>query len=175
MLTVRDPRPPRKPCLSREEFEKWLRYEPDTGFFFRAVDSTGARKAGERITNAGRDGYLRIIIKGTQYQGHRVAWIMAGRGEPPAIIDHINGDRTDNRIENLRAADAQLNVVNSRKRANCSSSLKGITRHNSGRWQAAIKFHGKYHHLGMFADEASAHQAYMDAATSFYGEFARAS
>lgn len=89
-------------------------------------------------------------------------------------IDHINGDGTDNRRDNLRVCTHQENMGNQGKRNGGSSKYKGVTfwkRDNN--WQARIYFCGKTIHLGYFSDEKEAADAYNKAAKSFFGEYAK--
>lgn len=81
------------------------------------------------------------------------------------IVDHVNGDIFDNRLENLRFCSAAQNRVNSRKN-------KGITFHKkAGKWQAQIKFDRKQKYLGIFSDRDDAIMAYKNASRKYYGEF----
>jgi HNH endonuclease len=84
-------------------------------------------------------GYWRLNIRSQKYQAHRIAWLMH-YGEWPQVIDHVNGDRADNRIENLRSASHQTNAQNVHKpRKGTASSLLGASWHkSSGLWQAKI-------------------------------------
>lgn len=90
-------------------------------------------------------------------------------------IDHINGDKLDNRFSNLRIASCQENAFNRKKpRVNCTSKYKGVLkRKNSNNWIARIKFNNKGIHLGSFSNEADAAKAYNAAARQYFGEFAR--
>lgn len=90
-------------------------------------------------------------------------------------IDHINGDRLDNRRANLRVVTRQQNAMNVTGRMD--GKLPGTTlikRKNGTRmWKAQMRFQGKNLYLGQFPDENEAHRAYADAAKKYRGEFAR--
>ena len=89
-------------------------------------------------------------------------------------VDHVNGDRLDNRRSNLREATNSQNQANARKRSNCGSAFKGVTWNEArGRWQAQIKRGGLNRYLGLFETEQAAHEAYVAAASIVHGEFAR--
>ncbi len=142
-----------------------LRYEPSTGDL---VD----RRSGRVVGNCAKDGYLRVGYGRASYAAHRVVWLLVSGSQPPSIIDHRDGDRRNNRWENLRAADASMNVANSRCRG---PYPKGVCLHKAtGRYQAAIKVRGRNHYLGLFATPDLAHAAYVAEAERVFGEFARA-
>lgn len=88
------------------------------------------------------------------------------------IHDHRNGDGLDNRKSNLRPATISNNNANQRPRKLTSSKYKGVSKAPGG-WRSAISVDGTFHYLGLFADEASAAEAYDDAAVRLRGEFAR--
>jgi hypothetical protein len=89
------------------------------------------------------------------------------------IIDHINGDKLDNRKGNLRICTNAENVRNGRRRPSNSSGFKGIYLHRaSGLWHATIKVDGVKHSLGYFKEPADAHAAYCAGALKHHGEFA---
>lgn len=86
-------------------------------------------------------------------------------------VDHIDGDRTNNRLENLRLATHSQNRRNSRSRSSCG--MKGVSRHRK-RWSAKITIDGKLKHLGIYDTPEEAHAAYCAAAKELHGEFFRA-
>ena len=89
-------------------------------------------------------------------------------------IDHINRDRTDNRIQNLRVCTSQQNQANTVARINNKSGYKGVyADKGSGKYRASITFNKKTIKLGYFKDAKLAYEAYKDAAIKYFGEFAR--
>jgi len=120
-------------------------------------------------------GYWFIRLDGKLLRAHRLAWLYVHGVMPPDEIDHINGDRGDNRLANLRLATHAENTRNGRKLA---SGLKGAhpRKHRpKAPWLSRIRKDGKYFHLGCFATAEEAHAAYVKAAHELHGEFARVS
>jgi hypothetical protein len=107
-------------------------------------------------------------------QAHRIAWLFAYEEDPSEKhIDHINGDRSDNRICNLRLATHKQNACNQRKKNDTTSAYKGVSWYKRKRkWVAQIGIDGRSTHLGYFHDELAAHMAYCQAAQKHFGEFA---
>ena len=152
-----------------------LRYDPETGNFYWIVTGRGHALNAIAGTRHG-NGYLRITVAGERIFAHRLAWFFA-RGEMPTDdVDHINGNRSDNRICNLRLASRYQNLGNTRARKTSASGVKGVTFvRKTGRFRAVITVNGKQNHLGYFNTAEEASDAYRSAAQSAYGEFARAS
>lgn len=87
-------------------------------------------------------------------------------------VDHINGNKLDNTVSNLRWASVSDNARNRAKQANNTSGFKGVSVHKD-KFQAHIRIDGKSKHLGLFATKEEAYKAYCAAARTHYGEFAR--
>ncbi|MGL5013631.1 MAG: HNH endonuclease [Bacteroidales bacterium] len=119
------------------------------------------------------NGYLRVGLKGKRYYAHRLIYCMF-HNEMPQAVDHINGDRSDNRIENLRAATTRKNNQNRTKSEGTSSQYKGVHfRKDRQKWQVQIKHHGKSIRLGCYFCEKEAALAYNKKAVELFGEFAK--
>jgi hypothetical protein len=95
---------------------------------------------------------------------HRVMWALVTGAWPVADIDHINGDRTDNRIANLREASRAQNLQNTLNRAPGMSGIKGVTfDRQTGKWRPQLKKNGKSINLGRFESCEQAQAAYIAA------------
>lgn len=151
-----------------------LLYKPETGKWRWIINISHCR-VGSRAGHRRKRGYNIIRIDGKDYLSHRLAWFyMTGRW-PKEQIDHINGDPSDNRWDNLREATGFQNHANSRKPITNTSGLKGVSwSKESKKWQAQIKSHCKSTHLGFFDSKEEAHAAYVTAAKVQHGAFANA-
>jgi hypothetical protein len=123
-----------------------------------------------------RKGYWVITYRGRRYGYHRVIWEVCN-GDLPlgAVIDHIDRDPTNNRIENLRLATPAQNTFNRLKNLTSTSGFKGVCRarlHGRPVWKATIKANGKVYHLGWFDHPEEAAGAYAEAALRLHGAFA---
>ena len=120
----------RKP-LSQDKLREALAYDPGTGIFswkvHRRPQSPPGTKAG---WHSGKKAQ-RIELEGQNYLVHRLAWFYI-HGAWPNQIDHINGDRSDNRIVNLRPADNSQNQANMAAKSNNSTGYRGISIRGAG-------------------------------------------
>lgn len=92
---------------------------------------------------------------------------------PETDVDHISMNTLDNRRANLRVCTRSLNLANKKVRRDSASGLKGVFRHQSGRFRAKIKVDGRQIHLGYFTTMEEAKNAYNEAARLHFGEFFR--
>ena len=150
-------------ALTAEQVRELLDYDPETGRFTWRIAPRG-HKAGSQAGCIDSYGYVVIRIAGAGHKAHRLAWLIAYGEWPDDQIDHINGDRSDNRIANLRDVSTQINQQNQRRARtnNRSSGLLGVTR-KRGRWQAQIETNGKNVFLGCYSTKEDAHSAYLKA------------
>jgi len=146
--------------LSAEELKALLHFNPDTGVFTRAV-SLRRWKAGEIAGSVNSIGYWQIRIKGKNRYGHRLAWLYVYGCFPEEQIDHINGNRLDNRISNLRKASPSENNQNRVSQRGSYSRFLGVSwNRNLNKWHASISKNRKRNHLGFFDSEEDAGLAY---------------
>ena len=128
-------------------------------------------------TDSKRDdfGYYKVRITLEKSQGmfklHRLIFLYH-KGYLPDLVDHKDGDTTNNRIGNLRASSVQQNSCNLKLNINNTSGYKGVYFTKSGLWKAAIRSDGKNYHLGNYEDKHHAAHAYNLAAIALHKEFA---
>jgi hypothetical protein len=119
-------------------------------------------------------GYRIVQIRGEKYLTHRVIYAMV-HGSCPGEIDHINGNPSDNRPDNLRVVSRSQQNMNRSLQANNTSGFKGVYWFGlKNYWAARIKVDGKYKCLGYFRAIEDAADAYAAAAEQYYGEYRRA-
>lgn len=138
--------------------------------------TVNGRFAGVVATGAVSRGYKRICIDGTIYAYHRVVWKLVNGTEPDSI-DHINGDRSDNRICNLRSVTCSDNSKNMKRPRNNTSGVIGVHWSNSKqKWVAQIKVGGKLTMLGRFSslDDAAAARRAAEMKHGFHRNHGRA-
>ena len=131
------------------------------------------RFAGKVAGGKHNGGYYHVAVSGFKTLVHRVIWEMFyGSLMDGEQVDHIDMDRTNCRIENLRKCSNAQNTRNSRKRSNNTSGYKGVTGCGN-RWKAQIGANYHNTHLGVFRTPEEAHEAYCLAAAELHGEFSR--
>lgn len=159
--------------ITQTELRRLFEYEPNTGRFRRLVKRHHSHQ--DYPSSRHSRGYRQITIGGRTYLMHRLVWLYV-HGFMPGQIDHINGDRTDNRLCNLREVTQSQNNANSARRKDSTSGVKGVYfSRQKNKWAARIKPSGsKRVHLGFFADRNEAANAYAKAAAEHFGQYARA-
>lgn len=154
------------------QFSEYFSYDRDTGVI-RWKKSTGRRgKPGDIAGNIESKGYRRISFFGKSYGGHRIAILLATGEWPSQEVDHINGDRADNRLCNLREANRTVNGRNIHgPMAHNTSGFLGVYFHKKNRrWAAQIKVNKKSIHLGQFGTAEEAHACYLEAKRKLHPE-----
>ena len=148
--------------MNAREAKEFVSYDPDTGVF-RRLKSNGGVEAGSIAGHRHNAGYVAVSIRSKHYLAHRLAWLITYGAWPEGDVDHINGDRADNRLVNLRVATRVQNMQNRKGvGARSKSGLLGASPHRDGRrWVAHIRANGKNRYLGLFDTAEQAHQAYM--------------
>lgn len=149
--------------LTRAELKAALSYDPEMGLFHWREKVSRKVVVGSVAGSRTWAGYTQITLFGHVCLAHRLAWLYM-TGEWPSEVDHVNGDRRDNRWCNLRECTAAQNRQN-----RSASHVRGYTYYKpTGKWQARIKKDGKSIALGYYrtAEEASA--AYRRAKTALH-------
>lgn len=145
-----------------------LLYNNETGLFTR-ITPIQSRRVGDVAGHTRPDGYKTICIDGKNYLSHRLAWLYFYGIWPIDQIDHIDGNRGNNKIINLREASSSQNCENRAKRCDSTSGYIGVTLcKKSMKWQAKIGHKGKRTHLGLFSSPELAGNAYMEAKASIH-------
>ena len=150
--------------LTRDRVLEVLDYNPRTGDLSWGRDRPGQFRRGQPACRRDRYGYLNVSIDGQSYKAHRIVWLIE-RGEwPPAQIDHANGQRSDNRIGNLREATYQENGQNRALQRNSRSGYTGVSWYAPRqKWRAQIAKDGRRYALGCFDTPEQARDAYLEA------------
>lgn len=150
-----------------------LIYDDQTGEMRWRTDQ-GKRAAGQPVGSQSSSGHLQTWIDGNLYQVHRLAWLLHYGEWPVLFLDHVDGDRANNKIANLRQANGSQNCANRAPARKMHGSLKGASYCKmSKRWKSSITKDGRARYLGCFKTEREAHDAYCSAAKQLHGDFAR--
>ncbi len=147
--------------VTQERLHGLFSYDPEVGTFLRRKGSSG-----RPVGTAREDGYIRLTIDDRKYRAHRLAWLYVHGRWPAADLDHINGNRADNRIANLRECTRAENQQNLTKRTKpASSNYLGVSKcKQTGRWQANCN----RIHLGRFDTPELAYTAYLAAKSELH-------
>lgn len=130
----------------------FVNYDKGTGFITWIKSPSGRVKVGDQAGCLNRKGgYLRTRIAGRYYLNHHIAMIL--NGVSFEFVDHINGNRIDNRWENLRPCTHTENMRNRRVNRNSLTGVPGVTIHPSGKYHSYVRVDGERINLGYFADK----------------------
>ena len=142
-----------------------LTYQPTTGLFFwrnkpdteKDAKRWNSRYAGAIAGTIDDKGYVRILVqingKKRKIRGHQLAWFITYGVLPSYETDHINQNKADNRIANLRDVPKELNQRNGTRKGNNTSGVPGVIWHKQrGKWCAQASVNGTHHHLGLFEE-----------------------
>ena len=156
--------------ITQERLKHLMRYEDGKLYWVRPTAKW--MKEGTEAGFIMNMGYRIACVDGRQIMMHRLVFLYH-HGYTPEIVDHIDGDILNNRIENLRPATRSQNNINARTRNDNKSGQKGVRwREDQQKWQAGITVNKKKHHLGYFTAFEDAKNAYLIAAQQLHGEFA---
>lgn len=156
--------------MTQDDLKRALNYDPESGVFTWLLREDCSNRfngkwAGKKAGSLRRDGRVFIFMSGKMFAAHRLAWLYVYGEWPVNSIDHINGDPSDNRIENLRDVSHTGNTQNLRgpKRNNVSGYLGVVFDKRWGKFDARIATNGKRTSLGRFDTAEEASEAYLAA------------
>jgi hypothetical protein len=154
---------------------EYLNYDPVNGIIQWTISPQLAIPAGTRAGTISLFGYRKILLKRRSYKATRIAhFLMTGQWPAPDVdVDHINGNRSDDRWVNLRLCDRSQNMINSKLRKNNKTGVRGVHTTKTG-YRARIDKDGKGYYLGSFATIEEAKRAYDAAAARLHGDYRRA-
>lgn len=148
-------------------------FEYRDGKLYWRVSLSNRVAVGQEAGHLTKNGYLRVRYDRTFRRVHRVIWTYHyGEIEDGVFIDHINRNKLDNRVENLRLCNKVQNQGNSKVNIRNKLCVKGVQITKGGRFRARIDRQGKTFYLGTFDTTEEAHAAYLRAAEEYFGEFA---
>jgi len=157
--------------LSQEQLKEWFNYHSD-GYLVWAV-SRGKAKAGKKAGMIHKNGYLRTGINGKVYSNHRLIYIWH-YGKTSKFIDHIDGNPLNNKINNLREANAIENQQNAKLSVKNTSGYKNVTLcPQTKKWAVKLRVDGKIKIVGRYNDIELANLVAIEARDKYHGKYAR--
>lgn len=160
--------------IAPEALKASLNYDSETGNLYRISNRQGGFKIGALAGYKHHSGYIYIKVNGKTYAAHRLAWLFHYGEIPDGEIDHINCNKSDNRIINLRLSDRKGNVCNVGLRKDNTSGVKGVSWHREcGKWVAYVRHNGRKIYVGLFSELSDAADAVSEMRKSLHKDFAR--
>jgi len=153
--------------ISYNDLKKCLRYNKETGVFTWNVDRSNKTKEGD-IAGTLNNGYVFIGIKGVVHRAHRLAWLYEYGYLPENQIDHIDRNRSNNKITNLREVSNQCNTINAPVPVNNKTGIKGVHYDaKRDKYRSQIKVFGKYIFLGRYKSLLNAAKSRFEAEVKY--------
>ena len=161
-----------KDKLTQARLKEILEYNPESGLF-KWKTALKNHKRGWFKGSLGGTGDLYIGVAMMKYKAHRLAYLYMKGSFPLEVIDHIDGDRANNKWGNLRACSQSENAYNSRMMSNNTSGYKGVSWRDSGKkWCVRVSVKGNYKSFGSFEDYELACLVADEVRDKYHGEFA---
>ena len=158
--------------ISISALHEYFCYDPETGIITWRKVRAKRCNVGDVAGIINDQGYVRLQLFSTTLRGHRVAWAMHHGAWPTDEIDHINNNRADNRIVNLRLANRRQNAVNQPGRGS-NTGVKGVYWYRNRYMALARDESGRQVYLGRYRTLEEAKQVYDDFVVRTRGEFAK--
>ncbi len=157
--------------ITHERLLELVEYFPDTGLLVNRINRGNSPK-GKVLGTKNASGHLVAQLDKVMYLVHRLVWFYSFKEWPTEIIDHIDRNPSNNRLDNLREANKAGNIYNSKLRVDNTSGLKGVYfDKRRGHYYSQIVIQGKKEYLGRFNSAEEAHTAYIQKCKENHGEF----
>lgn len=148
--------------MDQKRLKELLTYNPETGEFFNLTNRSPNAKKGGRAGSIQLNGYKTTNLDNKKYLNHRLAWVYVSGEWPKGEIDHLDGNKVNNSINNLRDVIPQHNKQNiKRAMSHSKRGILGVSK-NHNRYMARIKLDGVPTYIGTYDTEELAHQAYVE-------------
>jgi hypothetical protein len=162
--------------LIYDELHKLFEYRDNDLYWKEQPGSIDISKPAGSINGKG---YRVIMIKGNNYQAHRLiyqmhnpSWDITDNSQDNSI-DHVDRDKLNNNIDNLRVATHSQNLANGSQRKNNTSGTTGVSwNKETGKWRVKVKLNYKTHHGGYFVNKEDAIAKAIQMREELHGEFA---
>ncbi len=175
MLTHTEKQKYRQLPVTQDELKALFDYDAEHGWLIHKTNRPGTTNGskGKKAGSSQSNGYEMMMINRRRYYMHQLVWLWH-YNEVPHKLDHINGDRADNRVENLRPATDSQNGWNRKVHTNNSSGYTGVTKvKDRNKWVANVTHHGETFYLGRFDSPEEAAKAYDSFIEQTRGSYAR--
>ena len=159
--------------LTQEEAHRLFEYKDGLLFWKERPKYSRKPKGDMQAGTASGHGYKKITFNQKQFYVHQLIFLMQ-HGYIPDLIDHIDGDTNNNKVENLRVSNHSFNACNSKTRSDNTSGHKGVVWSKAcQKWMARVQFQNKSKHLGVFEDFEFACLVADEARSFYHGEHAK--
>ena len=158
--------------ITYKELIDILDYNPDSGIFTWKTTRSSRAIKGSMAGTLTADGYISININRNIYRAHRLAWLYCFQEWPTNFLDHINGIKHDNSLNNLREVTKAENSYNIKGHKDSTTKVKGVYFNKlNNNYRAQIRYNGKTLSLGSFKTVEEASTAYINKAIELHGQF----
>lgn len=157
--------------LTKDKLHELFEYKD--GVLYWRVDMHPNKVAGNPVGSITKSGYLETKVYGAPYKVHRLIWSLHFDSNPE-MIDHIDGNKTNNDIHNLRESTRSENGFNQKLRKDSTSGIKGVTWNKQSRkWLVQCQVNKRKMYFGIYEDLELAELVAVEARNKYHGEFAR--